>query len=308
MFLRQGVAVAHRSLLPLVPYRPRMKLIIVSGLSGSGKSIALDTLEDCGYFCVDNLPFALLEDFISRVMLHEKKVCHKTAIGIDARNQTEKLADFSESLKYIRGKGIQCDVLYLQAEENILLKRYSETRRRHPLTDQNVPLKEALRMEKDMLRPVAKCADIIIDTSHTHYHQLRDLLKNQLGEGNQRRMMIQFLSFGFKHGIPLEADFLFDARSLPNPYWVADLRGLTGKDPAVIEFLQAEDVVQLYFQDIRNFIERWAPRFEADNRSYLTVAIGCTGGQHRSVFLVDLLVKHFQQSSHNVIVRHRELH
>lgn len=285
-----------------------MKLIIVSGLSGSGKSIALDTLEDCGYFCVDNLPFTLLKDFISRVMLHDKKICSKTAIGIDARNQTEKLADFSENLNYIRNKGIHCDVLYLQAEENILLKRYSETRRRHPLTDMNIPLKEALRMEKDMLRPVAKCADIIIDTSHTHYHQLRDLLKSQLSEGNQRRMVIQFLSFGFKHGIPLEADFMFDARSLPNPYWVADLRGLTGKDAPVIEFLQQEDVVQQYYRDIRDFIERWSSRFEADNRSYLTVAIGCTGGQHRSVFLVDLLVKHFQQSGQNVIVRHRELH
>ncbi|WP_349432478.1 RNase adapter RapZ [Methylomarinum sp. Ch1-1] len=284
-----------------------MKLIIVSGLSGSGKSIALDTLEDCGYFCVDNLPFTLLEDFISDVMLDDKKICAKTAIGIDARNQTEKLADFSGCLDFIRKKGIECDVLYLQAEENILLKRYSETRRRHPLSDLNIPLKEALRMEKDMLRPVAKCADVIIDTSHTHYHQLRELLKSQLGEGNERQMVIQFLSFGFKHGIPLEADFMFDARTLPNPYWVADLRGLTGKDQAVIDFLQDEDVVQQYFQDVRNFIERWAPKFEADNRSYLTVAIGCTGGQHRSVFLVDLLVKHFQQSAHNVIVRHREL-
>lgn len=284
-----------------------MKLIIVSGLSGSGKSIALNTLEDCGYFCIDNLPVTLLEQFVTEVMLDDKKIYAKTAIGIDARNQTDKLVDFSERLEFIRKKDIRCDVLYMQAEENILLKRYSETRRRHPLTDLNVPLKEALRMEKDILRPVAVCADVIIDTSHTHYHQLRDLLKSQLGEGPQRQMVIQFLSFGFKYGIPLEADFVFDARSLPNPYWVADLRGQTGKDQGVIDFLRDEEMVQQYFQDVRNIVERWAPRFEADNRCYLTIAIGCTGGQHRSVFLVDQLVKHFRQLTQHVIVRHREL-
>ncbi len=284
-----------------------MKLLIVSGLSGSGKSIALDTLEDCGYYCVDNLPVTLLENFIRHVMLDDRNTYVKTAIGIDARNQTEKLADFSESLEFIRSQGIRCEVLYMQAEETILLKRYSETRRRHPLTDNNIALTEALKIEKDMLRPVAKCADIVIDTSHTHYHQLRDILKSQLGESGHRQMVIQFLSFGFKHGIPLDADFVFDARSLPNPYWVSELRELTGKDKEVIEFLQDEDVVQQYFQDVRNFIERWLPRFEADNRSYLTVAIGCTGGRHRSVFLIDALVRHFQQSSHNVIARHREL-
>lgn len=284
-----------------------MKLIIVSGLSGSGKTIALNTLEDCGFFCIDNLPFALLEGFVEQVMLGDKKNYAKTAIGIDARNQSGELVQFAQRLDFIKSKGIQCDVLYLQAEENVLLKRYSETRRRHPLTDQNIPLKEALRIEKDMLRPLAKLANVIIDTSHTHYHQLRELLKSQLGEGNERHMVIQFLSFGFKHGIPLETDFMFDARSLPNPYWVAELRGQTGKDQPVIDFLNKQEVVQEYFQDVRNFIERWAPRFEADNRSYLTVAVGCTGGQHRSVFLVDQLVMHFQQTKHNTIVRHREL-
>ncbi len=284
-----------------------MKLLIVSGLSGSGKSIALDTLEDCGYYCIDNLPFTLLEDFIRHVMLDDKNTYAKTAIGIDARNQTEKLGCFSDSLKFIRSQGISCEVLYMQAEENILLKRYSETRRRHPLTDLNVPLIEALQIEKDMLRPVAKCADIVIDTSYTQYHQLRDILKSQLGEGGERQMAIQFLSFGFKHGIPLDADFVFDARSLPNPYWVVELRDLTGKDSKVTEFLQNEEDVQQYYQDVRSFIERWAPRFEADNRSYLTVALGCTGGRHRSVFLVDALARHFQRSTHNVIVRHREL-
>jgi len=284
-----------------------MKLLIVSGLSGSGKSIALDTLEDCGFYCIDNLPFTLLEDFIRHVMLDDKRTYDKTAIGIDARNKTDALEKFSESLAYIRSQGIDCEVLYLQAEENVLLTRYSETRRKHPLSDENTPLLEALRIEKDMLRPVAKCADIVIDTSHTHYHQLREILKVQLGEGEQKQMIIQFLSFGFKYGLPLEADFVFDARCLPNPFWVNELREFTGKDPKIIEFLQKEDLVRQYFLDVRNFVERWVPRFEAENRSYLTVAIGCTGGRHRSVYLAESLQRHFRQNNKNVIARHREL-
>ncbi len=284
-----------------------MKLLIVSGLSGSGKSIALDTLEDCGFYCIDNLPFTLLEDFIRHVMLDDKETYEKTAIGIDARNKTDVLEKFPESLAYIRSQGIDCEVLYLQSEENVLLKRYSETRRKHPLSDDNTPLLEALRAEKDMLRPVAKCADIVIDTSHTHYHQLREILKIQLGEGEQKRMILQFLSFGFKYGVPLEADFVFDARCLPNPFWVNELREFTGKDQKVIDFLQKEDMVRQYFLDVRNFIERWVPRFEAENRSYLTVAIGCTGGRHRSVYLAESLIRHFGQNNKNVIARHREL-
>ncbi len=285
-----------------------MKLIIVSGLSGAGKSIALNTLEDCGYFCIDNLPFILVEDFVRHVMLEDKITYEKTAIGIDARNQTGKLIGFGESLNFIRAQGIQCDVLYMQAEEKILLKRYSETRRRHPLTDHELPLVEALRKEKDILRPVAKCADVILDTTHTHYHQLRELLKQQMGEAGQRQMVIQFLSFGFKHGIPLETDFMFDVRCLPNPYWVSELRGQTGRDQPVMDFLQAEIQVKEYLDDIYQMVKKWAPRFESENRSYLTVAVGCTGGQHRSVYLVDSLAKRFQNSDHNIIVRHRELH
>lgn len=284
-----------------------MKLVIISGLSGSGKSIALDTLEDCGYYCIDNLPVVLLQDFIDHVMLEDRETYKKTAIGIDARNQTEKLADFPNNLKFIRDKGIDCEVVYMQAEENIILKRYSETRRRHPLTTANRPLREALEIEQEVLRPVAMHADIIIDTSYTHYHQLRDLLKNRLGEKGKGNLSILFQSFGFKYGIPLDADFVFDARSLPNPYWVPELRGHNGQEQSVIDFLQGEAIVQEFLQDIEQFIERWAPRFESDNRSYLTIAIGCTGGQHRSVFLVEALSKHFRRIIPNVIVRHREL-
>ncbi|NOT85225.1 MAG: RNase adapter RapZ [Methylococcaceae bacterium] len=285
-----------------------MKLLIVSGLSGSGKSIALDTLEDCGYYCIDNLPVMLLEDFISHVMLVDQNTYAKTAIGIDARNQTESLLNFSDKLNFIRSKGIACQVIYMQAEEATLLKRYSETRRRHPLSDSNLPLNEAIKIEKDMLRTVAKNADCVIDTSHTHYHQLRELIKVQLGERNERYLSLQFQSFAFKHGIPLDADFVFDVRSLPNPHWIPELRGLTGKDQPVVDFFQQQSLVLDMFNDIGVFLDRWVPRFEEDNRSYLTIAIGCTGGQHRSVFLADKLAKRFEVQALNIIVRHRELH
>lgn len=284
-----------------------MKLVIVSGLSGSGKSIALDTLEDCGYYCIDNLPYALLEDFINHVMLQDSETYNKTAIGIDARNRTDKLAEFPASLELIREKGIDCKLVYMEAEESIILKRYSETRRRHPLTNENRPLREALDIERDMLRPLADRADIVIDTSYTDYHQLRDFLKNRLGEKNKATLSILFQSFGFKYGIPLDADFVFDARSLPNPYWAPELRGLTGRDQPVVDFLENEVNVKEFLHDIGYFVGRWAPRFESDNRSYLTIAIGCTGGQHRSVYLVEALSKHFRDIAPNIIVRHREL-
>jgi len=284
-----------------------MKLVIISGLSGSGKSIALDTLEDCGYYCIDNLPVTLLQGFIDHILLERNTTYNKTAIGIDARNQTEKLADFPDNLKYIRDKGIDCEVVYMRAEERILLKRYSETRRRHPLTTEERTLPEALEIEQEVLRPVALHADIVIDTSYTQYYQLRDLLKNRLGEKGKSNLSVLFQSFGFKFGIPLDADFVFDARSLPNPYWVAELRGLTGQDQPVIDFLQNETIVKDYLHDISQFIERWAPRFESDNRSYLTIAVGCTGGQHRSVYLVEMLGKQFRKTASNIIVRHREL-
>ena len=284
-----------------------MKLLIVSALSGSGKSIALDTLEDCGYYCIDNLPVTLLEDFINHVMLANQQTYAKTAVGIDARNQSKSLANFSEILKSIRAKGIDCEIIFMQAEEATLLKRYSETRRRHPLTDLNTPLKEALKIEKEMLIPVAKHANVVIDTSRTHYHQLRELIRDQIGERDYQHISLQFQSFGFKHGVPLDADFVFDARSLPNPYWVPELRVLTGKDPSVIDFLAEQPLVHEFFQDISVFLERWIPRFEAEGRSYLTIAIGCTGGQHRSVYIVEALVKHFNSPIVNVIVRHREI-
>jgi UPF0042 nucleotide-binding protein len=284
-----------------------MKLFIVSGLSGSGKSIVLDTLEDCGYYCIDNLPVSLLESFIHQIKDVETNLYAKTAIGIDARNQINSLIDFADKLRFIRNQQIDCEVIYMQARKSVLLKRYSETRRKHPLSAIDIPLKEAIKLEKKCLRPLAQCADIIIDTSRTHCHQLRERIKLQIGEQNTHHLSLQLQSFGFKHGLPLEADCVFDARCLPNPYWLLPLRQLTGKDAAVISFLQNQPYVQELFSDIVHFIERWTPRFEAENRSYLTIAIGCTGGQHRSVYLVEALAKHFQKTNFNLIIRHREL-
>ncbi|MEI6706712.1 MAG: RNase adapter RapZ [Methylococcales bacterium] len=285
-----------------------MKLLIVSALSGAGKSTALDTLEDCGYYCIDNLPVTLLEDFIGHVMLADEKIYKKTAIGIDARNKNESLNNFSDSLAFIRSKGINCEIIFLHAEEATLLKRYSETRRRHPLTSANIPLKDALRLEKAMLEPIARHASVVIDTSKTHYHQLRELIRSQVDERDFKHISLQFQSFGFKNGVPLDADFVFDARSLPNPYWIPELRALTGKDQPVIDFLKNQALVTEFFQDITGFFDRWIPRFDAEGRSYLTVAIGCTGGQHRSVYLADSLSERFKSTPLlNVIVRHREL-
>ncbi|MDD1605402.1 MAG: RNase adapter RapZ [Methylococcaceae bacterium] len=284
-----------------------MKLLIVSALSGAGKSTALDTLEDCGYYCIDNLPVTLLEDFIGHVMLADEKTYEKTAIGIDARNKNDSLNNFSDCLDLIRSKGIACEIIFLHADEATLLKRYSETRRKHPLTDANIPLKDALKIEKAMLEPIARHANVVIDTSRTHYHQLRELIRDQIDERNFKHISLQFQSFGFKNGIPLDANFVFDARTLPNPYWIPELRGLTGKDQLVIDFLKEQALVTELFQDIADFLTRWLPRFDAEGRSYLTVAIGCTGGQHRSVYLADALSQRFKNPALNVIVRHRDL-
>jgi len=284
-----------------------MKLLIVSGLSGSGKSIVLDTLEDSGYYCIDNLPIALLPGFVSQVMYSEPSIYEKTAIGIDARNQSKNLLYFSEILSTIRKQGIDCEVIFLQAEEGVLLKRYSETRRKHPLTNANIALKEALRSEKQMLKAVLKHADIVLDTSRTAVQQLRELVNSQVEKCHEQALSIQFQSFGFKHGVPLDVDFMFDARCLPNPYWKPELRGFTGKDQPIMDFLGESEDAQALFKDISLFLERWVPRFDSDNRSYLTVGIGCTGGQHRSVYLVEMLVEHFKKRELNVITRHREL-
>ncbi|MBS1212099.1 MAG: rapZ [Proteobacteria bacterium] len=284
-----------------------MKLVIVSGLSGSGKSIALETLEDCGYYCIDNLPVALLDAFVREAMMANQSTFQRTALGIDARNQSASLSQFPATRAMMSSMGIDCEVLYLQAELSALLKRFSETRRKHPLTDATRSLSEAIELERHLLEPVSHGADLLIDTTYTNVHQLRQLIRDRVGARDKRLMSLYFQSFGFKHGIPLDTDFVFDARCLPNPHWEPSLRSMTGKDPEVAEFLSKDHDVNDYLQHMIAFLEHWVPRFEAENRSYLTIAVGCTGGQHRSVYLIELLARHFQNSPYDILVRHREL-
>ncbi len=284
-----------------------MKLVIVSGLSGSGKSIALETLEDCGYYCIDNLPVSLLQAFLDTAAAPGQDAFKKTALSIDARNQSASLEHFPDSIGAAREQGINCQVLFLKAENDTLLKRFSETRRKHPLTGTLRSLAEAIEMERVLLGPVCSQADVLIDTTHTNVRQLRDLVRARVESGNNQFMSLYFLSFGFKNGIPLDADFVFDVRCLPNPHWQPSLRPKTGRDPEVVEFLENSPDVQNYLDELFGFLHRWIPRFQAENRSYLTIAVGCTGGQHRSVYLVEKLARCFVDQSCDVLVRHREL-
>jgi UPF0042 nucleotide-binding protein len=285
-----------------------MNLIIVSGLSGSGKSIALETLEDCGYYCIDNLPVALIESFIRQAVIGGQPAFQKAALGIDARNQTNSLEQFPSTLELADRFGIRCQILFLQAESDTLLKRFSETRRKHPLSDAARPLSEAIELERRLLEPVAGRAHLLIDTTYTNVHQLRDLVRRRVAAKQDHQMSLYFLSFGYKNGIPLDADFVFDARCLPNPHWEPALRPRTGQDLEVIEFLERIPEVRSYLEDVTAYLQRWIPRFAAENRSYLTIAIGCTGGQHRSVYLAEALATRFRSDPYDLLVRHRDLH
>ncbi|MGZ8217527.1 RNase adapter RapZ [Methylomagnum sp.] len=284
-----------------------MKLIIVSGLSGSGKSIALETLEDCGYYCIDNLPVGLIESFIRQAVTDGQPALQKAAISLDARNQTGSFAQFPATLELASRFGIQIQILFLQAESDTLLKRFSETRRKHPLTNAVHPLSEAIEMERKLLEPVASRAHLLIDTTYTNVHQLRELIRSRVGAKRDHMMSLYFLSFGYKNGIPLDTDFLFDVRCLPNPHWEPALRPKTGRDKEVIEFLERIPEVQSYLDDTTHFLQRWVPQFAAESRTYLTVAIGCTGGQHRSVYLVEALAARFHSDAYDLLVRHRDL-
>jgi len=284
-----------------------MRLVIVSGLSGSGKSIALETLEDSGFYCIDNLPVSLLEDFLQQAVTPAQTAFRKAAISIDARNQNASLENFPGSLELARKLGIECQILFLKADSDTLLKRFSETRRRHPLTNPDRPLAEAIELERLILEPVCSLADVLIDTTHTNVRQLRELVRLRIDTGKTQIMSLYFLSFGFKNGIPLDADFVFDVRCLPNPHWDPSLRPKTGKDPAVIQYLENSLDVRSYLDELVGFLRRWIPRFQAENRSYLTIAVGCTGGQHRSVYMAENLGQRFMGGSFDVMVRHREL-
>lgn len=283
-----------------------MKLIIISGRSGSGKSSALHTLEDEGFYCVDNLPASMLSQLADTL---EGQHCEppKMAVSVDVRNLPGALDHFPELLASLKNKGIDCQVLYLDTDSEKLVSRYSATRRKHPLSDDQVSLREAIELEKKLLQPVLIAADLKIDTTTLSVHQIRDLIKQEYCEDEKNGMTVLFQSFGFKNGIPSDADFIFDVRCLPNPFWVESLRHHTGLEEPVINFLKDDANVIEMIDDIAAFIDKWLPRFESAQRSYMTIAIGCTGGQHRSVYIGNTLGELFTSKLERVQVRHREL-
>ena len=284
-----------------------MRLIIVSGRSGSGKSTALDVLEDNGFYCIDNLPAGLLPELAERALLHTEVLQPQVAVSIDARNLPTHLQRFPELLNEVRARHILCDVLYLDADEDTLLKRFSETRRRHPLTDENRSLAEAIRDEALLLEPISDLADLKIDTTHLNLYQLRDSLKLRLLNKPEPGTAFLIESFGFKRGMPVDADLVFDVRCLPNPYWKPDLRTHSGLDQPVIDYLAAQADVDEMYHDIHAYLYKWLPRFAASNRAYVTIAIGCTGGHHRSVYLAERLGQTLRPQLKNLQVRHRDL-
>lgn len=284
-----------------------MKLIVVSGLSGAGKSVALQVLEDQGFYCVDNLPLVLLPKFAEQMIrVADQHEMQKFAVGIDARNFVSELSIYPELIAEVEAQGLQCETVFLEAADDVLITRFSETRRRHPLSRGDAPLVEAIMAERDLLSVIADEADLRLDTSHLNVHQLRSLINNRV-IGKQQGLSMQFLSFGFKKGVPADADFVFDVRCLPNPYWDPALRGNSGRDPQVVAFLEREEMVLKMFADVRDYLEAWVAVFAEGGRSYLTVAIGCTGGRHRSVYMAEKLAGHFAARYRETLVRHREL-
>jgi UPF0042 nucleotide-binding protein len=284
-----------------------MRLVILSGLSGSGKSVALHTLEDLGFYCIDNLPLFLLRDLA--LGLHDglDDAFRHTAVGVDARTSLDDLPDLPQLVEAARARGIDCQVVFLNAQTDTLIERFSETRRKHPLTRPDRSLAEAIELERQLLEPIQSCAGIRIDTTQTNVHELRDLVRRRLVEGLSPKALILLESFGFKRGVPRDVDFVFDLRCLPNPHWQPGLKRLTGLDQPVIDFLDASEEVNRMRADLQTFFNHWIPRFETDGRSYLTIAVGCTGGQHRSVYMAEALRRHFEGHGHLVRVRHRDL-
>lgn len=283
------------------------RLIIVSGLSGSGKSVALHVLEDLGYYCIDNMPAALLKSLLDEVTKPGENSANRIAVGVDARNRRQDLEALPELIAELKNTGIQTEVLYLQANDDTLLKRYSETRRRHPLADGGMELLTAISRERELLGQVINSADLIIDTSHKSIYELADVIRQRVDERNADTLSILVQSFGFKHGIPADADFVFDLRCLPNPYWIPKLRRQTGLDPAVATFLDSQPEFTQMYDDILFFLKRWIPRYTSVNRSYLTVALGCTGGQHRSVYMTEKLALALKEIHDPVHTRHTEI-
>lgn len=281
-----------------------MKLIIISGRSGSGKSTAIRALEDSGYNCIDNLPISLLEALIMEY-LKEDAADTKLAVCIDARSRS--LEKFPDILMKLENPVIERQIIYLDALGPSLVKRFSETRRKHPLTTKDIDLRQAIDMEARILGSIADLANLIIDTTHLSSKQMSDQIKERINLREESSISLVFRSFGFKHGVPVDTDFVFDLRCLPNPHWEPKLRPLTGLDQEVENYLDDQPMVIEMFGELSGLLKRWIPRFEANERIYMTIGIGCTGGQHRSVYMAEKLARYFRDRFENVLVRHREL-
>ncbi|WP_373937857.1 RNase adapter RapZ [Vibrio kanaloae] len=283
-----------------------MRLIVVSGQSGAGKSVALRVLEDLGYYCVDNLPVNLLNDFVKSV----SEINQNVAVSIDIRNLPKEPQLVTDTLEQLKSAtDIDVNVLFLDASKQTLLKRYSETRRIHPLSigQEKLSLEQAIDLEKTLLAPLAKQASIVIDSSECNLYELSEKVRFKVEGKEKQELIIVFQSFGFKFGLPSDADYVFDVRFLPNPHWEPDLRPLTGLDAPIHSFLEKHPEVIELKQQIQGFVEQWLPMLEKNNRSYLTVAIGCTGGKHRSVYLTQKIGEYFEQLGHQVQIRHASL-
>ncbi|WP_346798904.1 RNase adapter RapZ [Halomonas sp. Bachu 37] len=283
-----------------------MQLVIISGRSGSGKSIALQALEDLGYYAIDNLPAMLLDSLIEE--LGEGGNRSHLAVSVDARNLPHALKRFPSLLQELKRRHIDCQLIYMTTDARILLERYSATRRRHPLTrDSEMTLEEAIAHEEEALSEIRDLSDLMIDTSRLSVHDLRRRITDQVSHHQRDQLTLTFESFGYKRGIPLDADLVFDGRCLPNPYWDPNLRGATGRDASIAAFLEGYPLVEEMLTDIQAWLERWLPAYQSSQRSYLTVAIGCTGGQHRSVYLVEQLAARLVGNFGQISLRHREL-
>lgn len=280
-------------------------VIIVSGLSGAGKTTVLKALEDMGYHCIDNLPVALVRK-LARHVRAETDLYQRVALGMDARAAGVNLADSPSVLEELNSSGLRCQVLFLNASDGTLVKRYAETRRRHPLADREGTLQGAIARERELLEPLRRCAEWELDTSRINIHELTHETWKCVGPGTAE-MCVVLQSFGFSQGVPADADFLFDARSLPNPHWKEDLRPLTGRDADVVAWLEQEPLVTALAADIHGFLGAWLPELEKTHRNFVTVGIGCTGGRHRSVYLVERLAPELRQRFPQVMVHHREL-
>lgn len=282
------------------------QLVLVTGLSGGGKSTALRALEDLGFYCVDNLPAALLPEFGKQIRNSSIVEYSRVALGVDARSPGRDLEEIPGWLEDLEAAGTSYQLLFLTADRNAIIKRFSETRRRHPLTGEKHAIPQAIDKEVALLEQLKQCADWVIDTSDTNIHQLRQQVWKCVG-GQSGTMTIVLKSFAFKRGVPQDVDFIFDARILPNPHWVESLREYNGLDAPVKEWLEQDEAVGRMIADVLRFLKTWLPEFQRSQRSYVTVGIGCTGGKHRSVYLVDRLASELGSGFGDVLIHHREL-